>query len=100
MAIIRSLLSDAQVLLWDDPFSSVDIILERKIIQKLHENKLLEGRTIILTSHRLTTIKQSDDLLYLDRETGPSALGPVDQGLKNERVQNFFRTQMVEIPLS
>lgn len=100
VAIIRSLLSDALVLLWDDPFSSVDIILERKIIQKLHENKLLDGRTIVLTSHRLTTVKQSDDLIYLDREQGPDYLGTVDQGLQNERVQNFFRTQMVELPLS
>lgn len=100
VALIRSLLSDAQVILWDDPFSSVDIILERKIIQKLHESKILEGRTIILTSHRLTTVKQSDELIYLDKGHGPELLGHIDQGLKNEHVQSFFRTQMVELPLS
>ena len=100
VALIRSLLSDAQVILWDDPFSSVDIILERKIIQKLHENKVLDNRTIILTSHRLTTVKQADELIYLEKDHGPAILGPVDQGLKNEQVQHFFRTQMVELPLA
>jgi ABC-type multidrug transport system fused ATPase/permease subunit len=100
VALIRSLLSDADVILWDDPFSSVDIILERKIIQKLHESKVLKDRTVILTSHRLTTVKQSDELIYLEKDHGPEILGPIDQGLKNEQVQSFFRTQMVELPLS
>ncbi len=100
LALIRSLVSDAEVILWDDPFSSVDIILERKIIQKLHVSKVLDNRTIILTSHRLTTVKQSDELIFLDKDHGPHLLGAIDQGLKNEQVQYFFRTQMVELPLA
>ncbi len=100
VALIRSLLSDAEVILWDDPFSSVDIILERRIIHKLHESKILNNRTIILTSHRLTTVKQSDELIYLEKDHAPQFLGEVDQGLINEHVHNFFKTQVAELSLS
>ncbi len=100
VALIRSLLSDAEVILWDDPFSSVDIILERKIIQKLYDSNILNHRTIILTSHRLTTVKQSDELIYLEKDHGPQFLGDVDQGLNNAQVQHFFQSQMVELSLS
>lgn len=100
VALIRSLLSDAEVILWDDPFSSVDIILERKIIQKLYASNILNHRTIILTSHRLTTVKQSDELIYLEKDHGPQFLGNVDQGLNNAQVQHFFQSQMVELSLS
>jgi ABC-type multidrug transport system fused ATPase/permease subunit len=70
VALVRSLLSESEVLLWDDPFSSVDVILERVILRELKEQKLLMNKTIVLTSHRLTTVRQSDYVIYIDRDHG------------------------------
>ena len=66
LSLVRSLLSEAPVLIWDDPFSSVDVIQERGIFEKLELQGYFVSKTVILTSHRLTTVKYSD-LLFLYR---------------------------------
>ncbi len=100
VALVRSLLSGARILVWDDPFSSVDIILEKRIMTRLRES--LEWRDLIflISSHRLTTVRLSDQLIYLDRNVGLRATGSVEQVLKEEDVSKFFKEQMVGIPLA
>jgi ABC-type multidrug transport system fused ATPase/permease subunit len=100
VALVRSLLSGADILIWDDPFSSVDIILEKKIITKLKNSPEWRERTFIISSHRLTTVRLSDNVVYIERETGIKARGPSDTLLKEENVIKFFKEQMVELPLA
>lgn len=100
VALVRSLMSGAKILIWDDPFSSVDIILERKIMNKLRSGEEWKDRTFIVSSHRLTTVKLSDNVIYIDRETGVKAQGPSEHLLKEENVSRFFKEQMVDIPLA
>ena len=38
LCLIRSIMSEAEFLVWDDPFSAVDLILEREIISILKTN--------------------------------------------------------------
>ena len=45
-----------EFLLWDDPFSSIDLIMEGQIIKSLNELGLLKGKTIILLA-RLSTVR-------------------------------------------
>ncbi len=92
LSLVRSLLSQAEVILWDDPFSSVDIVLERKIILQLKQSSLCKGRTFILTSHRLTTVKMCDQSVLLDPKMGIKAIG--DKDLKGVFLE-FFQEQMV-----
>jgi ATP-binding cassette subfamily B multidrug efflux pump len=100
VALIRSLMSGADTVIWDDPFSSVDIILERKIISNLKASPDWKHHTFIISSHRLTTVRLSDDVTYIDRESGIKALGPSEKMLKDENVSRFFKEQLVDVPLA
>lgn len=100
VALIRSLMSGAEILIWDDPFSSVDIILERKIIRAIKENPLWRNFTFIISSHRLTTVRLSDVLVFIDRERGIKTQTPVVDALKEVHVGEFFKEQLVEAPLA
>ncbi len=96
LALVRSLLSKAEVLIWDDPFSSVDVILERVIVQELKRKNFLKGKTLILTSHRLTTVKQSDHVIYLEKEEGILEKGAVDEVFaKKGLTYVYFENQLV-----
>lgn len=100
VALVRSLLSGADTLIWDDPFSSVDIILERRIVDALRSGTDVGGKTFIISSHRLTTVRLSDYLIYLSTTAGIEAQGEVKTALKDERVANFFKEQLVGTPLA
>lgn len=97
LALIRSLMSDAEYIVWDDPFSSVDVILEKQIVDKLKEKEILKNKYVILTSHRLLTVKQSDELILLQKQKGIIEKGAVADFLKNQNngVYEYFKNQMV-----
>ena len=96
IALIRSLVSDVDFILWDDPFSSVDLILEREIIKHLKQDPLLEGKTFILTSHRISTVRAADWIILLEKEKGViEALKSQDAFNEGNRVNEFFNKQMV-----
>lgn len=100
VALIRSLLSESKILIWDDPFSSVDIILERRIIKALKSNEKFKDVTFILSSHRLTTIRLAEQAIYVDKSLGIRTQGQVEQVLKETHVQQFFKEQLLEAPLA
>lgn len=100
VALIRSLMSGAEVFVWDDPFSSVDIILERKIIRQIRESQNWKSGTFIISSHRLTTVRFSDEVIYLDKNIGIVTQGASSEVLKDENVTRFFKEQLLEVPLA
>lgn len=96
LSLVRSLMSEAEILIWDDPFSSVDLILEKEIILELKKHPIMKGKTIILTSHRLSTVRHSDYLIFLDKENGVIEEGPVNDLLReNSKTYEYFQKQMV-----
>ena len=62
-AIARALLQDARVLILDDALSSVDTITEDRILHELAQ--LRAGRTTILVSHRVSTVRDADIIFVL-----------------------------------
>ncbi|WP_408097509.1 ATP-binding cassette domain-containing protein [Peredibacter sp. HCB2-198] len=100
VALIRSLMSGAKLIIWDDPFSSVDIILERKVVANLRQSGEWGHLTFIISSHRLTTVRLSDEVIYLDREAGIKAQGESQKLLKEENVTRFFKEQLVDVHLA
>jgi ATP-binding cassette subfamily B protein len=100
VALIRSLLSGAEVIIWDDPFSSVDIILEKRIVKLIKENTKWKDCTFIISSHRLTTVKLSDEIIYIDRHSGIKNQAPLAEALKDINVCQFFKEQLLEAPLA
>lgn len=96
LCLVRSLMSEAPLLIWDDPFSSVDLLLEKDIILKLKKSSVMKGKTIILTTHRLSTVRNSDNLVFLDKDIGIIEEGLVDQILKEQsKTYEYFQKQMV-----
>ncbi len=63
IAISRALLIDPQILILDDALSNVDTHTEERILEKLTGE--LSNRTVILISHRISTVKMADQIIVL-----------------------------------
>jgi subfamily B ATP-binding cassette protein MsbA len=65
IAIARAIYKDAPILLLDEPTSSLDSEAEAKV-QKALEG-LMQGRTVLMIAHRLSTVKKADLICVLDQ---------------------------------
>jgi ATP-binding cassette subfamily B protein/ATP-binding cassette subfamily C protein/ATP-binding cassette subfamily B multidrug efflux pump len=63
VAIARALLADAPLLLLDDALSAVDTATEAQILGALRQAR--RGRTVIIASHRLSTLLDADQIVVL-----------------------------------
>jgi ATP-binding cassette subfamily B multidrug efflux pump len=63
VAISRAIIRDPRILILDDALSSVDTYTEEKILQQL--TRVMAGRTTILISHRVSTIRNADEIVVL-----------------------------------
>jgi ATP-binding cassette subfamily B multidrug efflux pump len=64
VAISRALASDASIYIFDDSLSSVDTETEDAILNDLLP--FLRGKTLILISHRISTLKTADRIVVLE----------------------------------
>jgi ATP-binding cassette subfamily B protein/subfamily B ATP-binding cassette protein MsbA len=65
LAIARALLKDAPVLVLDEPTASLDAATEHDLLAALRE--LMRGRTTLVIAHRLSTVRDADQIVVLDR---------------------------------
>ena len=65
VASARAILMDARILLLDESTSSVDVDTEMKIQEAF--NKLLKDRTAFIIAQRLSTIRNADRIIILDK---------------------------------
>jgi ATP-binding cassette subfamily B protein len=64
VALARALLRRAQILLLDDCLSAVDTQTEERILRNLRQ--VFRGRTVFLVSHRISAVREADQILVLD----------------------------------
>ncbi len=64
-AIARAILRDPRILILDDALSSVDTLTEERILT--HLSGVMQGRTVILISHRVSTVRQAGRIVVLER---------------------------------
>jgi ATP-binding cassette subfamily B protein len=64
LALARSFYNDAQIILLDEPTSSLDAFSEAKLLQYIRS--VTRGRTSIIVSHRLSTIQMADKIIVLE----------------------------------
>ncbi|HEY0161404.1 MAG TPA: ATP-binding cassette domain-containing protein, partial [Edaphobacter sp.] len=62
-SIARAIIRDPRILILDDALASVDTYTEEKILQGLA--KVMQGRTTIFISHRISTARHADQIAVL-----------------------------------
>jgi ABC-type multidrug transport system fused ATPase/permease subunit len=65
IALARAILKDAPILLLDEPTSALDTQSEALVQEALE--RLMRCRTVLIVAHRLSTIKNVDRILVLDK---------------------------------
>jgi len=91
LALARTFYRDPRILILDEPTSSIDAEAEAKIFEKLE--LLPKDRTVILISHRFSTVRQADKIGVVE-EGGLKELGIHEDLLKlNGTYANLFTLQ-------
>jgi ATP-binding cassette, subfamily B, multidrug efflux pump len=62
-ALARAIIKNPPILILDDAFSSVDVETEEEILRELKQ--FMKGRTTLLISHRISTVRDADIIVYL-----------------------------------
>jgi ATP-binding cassette subfamily B protein len=65
IAIARTILRNPPVLVLDEATSSLDVATERAVGEALE--RLAEGRTTLVIAHRLSTVRDADQIVVLDK---------------------------------
>ena len=97
-AIARAIIRDPRILILDDALASVDTYTEERILSGL--KRVMEGRTTIFISHRISTARNADQIAVL--VAGRIAeLGTHDELLaRNGYYTSLFEKQRLEEELS
>lgn len=89
VSLIKSLLFDSEFIIWDDPFSSIDVVLERDILKRLNEMGVFKGRTLIMSTHRYTTAMQCDHLTLVCESDGLLEEMSIEDFKRKEEQENL-----------
>jgi len=91
IALARAFLRQAQIIILDEPTSSLDAVAEYKFFNNFHQ--LAKGRTVILISHRFSTVKMADRI-YMIEDGGIVESGNHDELIfQDGRYARMFETQ-------
>ena len=64
VALARAYMRNAQLLILDEPTSALDARAEHEVFTRFA--KLIEGKTAVLISHRFSTVRMADRILFLE----------------------------------
>lgn len=92
ISMARALVTNPEILILDDSLSAVDTETEDTILK--HLNRFMDGRTTIIISHRISSIKNCDKIIVLDAgeiiETGSH-----DEIIKNNGLYKMLYDQQL-----
>lgn len=98
LSIARALIKKPSVLIMDDSLSAVDTETEEKILRNI--DKVTKDITTIIISHRVSTIKHADEIIFLDEGR------VVERGTHNELLNlkgeyfELYERQLLEEEIS
>lgn len=64
LAIARSLLKDAPILVFDEPTANLDPLTEKQVLDRLFETMI--GKTCLLITHRLVSLENVNEILVMN----------------------------------
>ncbi|HEX9496564.1 MAG TPA: ABC transporter ATP-binding protein [Candidatus Limnocylindria bacterium] len=93
-AIARAVAKEPRIVILDDAMSAVDTYTESEILRRLRG--VLQDRTSIVVAHRISTVKDADEILVLDE--GRVAERGTHRGLleRNGIYAQMYRRQLLE----
>jgi ATP-binding cassette subfamily B multidrug efflux pump len=94
VAIARAVLADPRVLVLDDALSSVDTHTEEEILQRLRG--VMRERTSIIVAHRLSTLREADQIIVLDQGRVVERGTHEELVAKNGLYAGIYRKQLLE----
>ncbi len=96
-AIARAIITKPAILVLDDATSAVDTETEHQINERIKQ--VLAGRTAIIISHRVSSVKEADMIVYLHDGT-ISEQGTHDELMAlNGHYAELYRSQLLEMEL-
>jgi len=97
LAIARALLKDPPVLILDEATSALDAATEARVAKALRA--LMQGRTTFIIAHRLSTVRDADEILVFD-QGGIAERGDFGELVRmNGLFADLVRTQLTGDPL-
>ncbi len=97
-AIARALIRDPKILILDDALASVDTMTEERILTGLAG--VMAGRTVILISHRVSTVKRADYVVVLSHGTIAEQGTPLELSRQAGYYADLIQKQQLEEELS
>ncbi|MBR2967788.1 MAG: ABC transporter ATP-binding protein [Clostridia bacterium] len=79
ISIARAFLKNPPILVLDEATSALDNVTEYQIQNSL--NSLSQGRTVMVVAHRLSTIKNADEIIVIGKE------GIIERGTHNQLIE-------------
>ena len=91
MAIARAFMSDAQLLILDEPTAALDALKEHQLYERFSE--LTEEKTVVFISHRFSTVRMADLIMVINGGR-VTEMGPHEELLANgDLYARMFTTQ-------
>jgi ATP-binding cassette, subfamily B, bacterial len=91
VALARAFMRDARILLLDEPTSALDAQAEYELFERLHS--LTRGRTAVYISHRFSTVRRADRIVFLEHGRLVEEGTHVQLMRLNGRYARLFRLQ-------
>ena len=90
--IARMLYHQKPIMIFDDPFSSVDHNTEMQIFNNIRNN--IKGSIIFIISHRMSTFKDMDKIIFIDKDK--ILIDTHDNLLNNQDYYDLYHKMEVE----
>ncbi|AZN99265.1 glucan ABC transporter ATP-binding protein/ permease [Mesorhizobium sp. M9A.F.Ca.ET.002.03.1.2] len=89
IAIARAVLKDSPILVLDEATSALDVETEDRVKEAIDE--LRRGRTTFIIAHRLTTVRDADLVVFMDKGKVVEMGGFTELSLRNGRFASLLR---------
>ena len=88
LVIARAILNNSDLIIMDEATTGLDDYSEKRSLQTL---KSIKSSTIqIISSHRMNTIKNTDKILFIDKNKG-YIFGKTKHLLNTKKIRDFFK---------